>query len=426
LVKKRNETTEEDFYALKIGAMWRYFKSETFAFWMICFYLFFEYVRPQSIIPELDFLPWTQLSLLGALMGWLFGEKKKWVSSPLNKLLLLFLITVLISSFNSYWPSVSFANLKNIYVWILIYFLIINIITTKKRFLVFLAIFVLASFKISLSLAITWAARGFSFTGWGLQGPPGFFQNSGELAIQMVVFWPIAFAVAISFKAYLSTPKYLMLITMPVSAIMVILGASSRGGQLALLIQLIVANFRKIFRIKVIVILTVVLTLGWWLLPQEQKTRFESAGDDVTSQQRLLYWENGLKMMESHPFLGVGYFNFIPYYDLYYSDQLLVRSAQLPHNIFIQVGTDLGFSGLFVYFLMIFYSFMITFRAKKAFKGRENGRFFYKISGALNISLVGFLVAGQFVSVVYYPFLWIHFAIVVCLDNIAKNHVSLK
>jgi uncharacterized protein (DUF983 family) len=37
---------------------------------------------------------------------------------------------------------------------------------------------------------------------------------------------------------------------------------------------------------------------------------------------------------------------------------------------------------------------------------------------ALNIAIVGFYVAGQFVSVVYYPFMWIHLALVSSMRNI--------
>jgi O-antigen ligase len=80
-----------------------------------------------------------------------------------------------------------------------------------------------------------------------------------------------------------------------------------------------------------------------YLLPEEQKERFRATGDDKTSQQRLLYWENGWEMMRDHPLDGVGFFNFVPYFERYYSEDMLYKKAELPHNIFIQVGTDAGF-----------------------------------------------------------------------------------
>lgn len=185
MLRKRKEASIQDFYQLDLGAIWRYFKSETLAFWMICAYLFLEYVRPQSIYPAIDILPWTQIAVLGALVGCFLDKSVRWASSSINVWLSLFFVVILLSSFFAYWPDVSYSQLKNLYTWIIIYFLIINIINTERRLFIFLCIFLIASFKLSLSLSIKWAERGFSFTDWGLKGPPGFFENSGELAIQM-------------------------------------------------------------------------------------------------------------------------------------------------------------------------------------------------------------------------------------------------
>jgi len=46
------------------------------------------------------------------------------------------------------------------------------------------------------------------------------------------------------------------------------------------------------------------------------------------------------------------------------------------------------------------------------------------LSRGLDLNLVGFLLAGQFVSVVYYPFMWITLALSVCLSNIIKAQYS--
>lgn len=405
--KKAREITDEDFYSLKIGMMWRYFKGESFAFWMICIYLGFEYVRPQSIFPVIDFLPWTQMAVIGAILGCFTDKTVRWVSSSVNVLLILFLIVILLSSVFAYFPSVSYAKLENYYPWVIIYFLIINIVNTRKRFFIFLCIFLLASFKISLSLAITWAKRGFAFTDWGLKGPPGFFENSGELAIQMLVFWPIAWAFAHALKPYISKNWYRLLMLMPITAIMVILGASSRGAQLALVVQLIVMNYKTVFKPKVLISCALALLLLWTFLPDEQKDRFQTMGEDRTSQQRILYWENGLEMIEEHPFFGVGFFNFVPYFERYYPGDIFFQRAELPHNIFIQVGTDTGLIGLSIYICIIF---LVARRLgrRSVFTAKKDsiGKYF-------NISLMGFVVAGQFVTVAYYPYLWIHCALVI-------------
>ncbi|PHQ75643.1 O-antigen ligase family protein [uncultured Marinobacter sp.] len=411
--KKVKEIADEDLYSLNIGKTWRYFKSESFAFWMICAYLFFEYVRPQSIYPAIDFLPWTQLTVIGALIGCFADRTVRWVSSSVNVLLILFLIVILLSSVFAYFPSVSYKNLDKYYLWVIIYFLIINIVNTRKRFFIFLCVFLVASFKISLSLAITWAQRGFSFTSWGLSGPPGFFQNSGELAIQMLVFWPIAWAFTHSLKPHVSKNWYRLLMLMPITAIMVILGASSRGAQLALVIQLVVMNYRTIFKPKVLLSCCVSIFLIWTFLPDEQKERFETMGEDRTSRQRILYVENGIEMIKDNPLFGVGYFNFVPYYNSYYRHDLLGGRAELPHNIFVQVGTDTGLLGLSIFLGIIFVAFKTARKVTLCQEEEKRAKF----ASYANISLIGFLVAGQFVTVTYYPFLWIHLALLISMRN---------
>lgn len=411
--KKVREIAEEDLYSLNIGLNWRYFKSESFAFWMICAYLFFEYVRPQSIYPTIDFLPWTQLTIIGAFVGCFADRTVRWVSSSVNVLLILFLITILISSAFAYFPAVSFGKLDNYYLWVIIYFLIINIVNTRKRFFIFLCIFLVASFKLSLSLALSWAMRGFSFTSWGLSGPPGFFQNSGELAIQMLVFWPIAWAFARSLKPHISKTWYWLLMLMPVTAIMVLLGASSRGAQLALVVQLVVMNYKTVFKPKVFISFGIALALLWTFLPEEQKDRFRAMGEDRTSQQRILYWENGLEMIKEHPFFGVGYFNFPSYFARYYPDDVLNEGAELPHNIIIQVGTDTGVIGLAIFLALI----LIALKKAQKFRAGRCESNQKLIGTCANLSLIGFVVAGQFVTVAYYPFLWIHLALLIAMKN---------
>lgn len=420
-MRKRKEITLEDLYSLSISANWRYFISESFAFWMVCLYLFFEYVRPQSIYPSIDFLPWTKVIILGAFFGCLIDKRVRWVSSPVNSLLILYLFLVLVSSYFAYFSNISYENLSAYYLWVIIYFIIINIVNSERRFFIFICIFLVASFKISLSLAMVWMARGFSFTDWGLMGPPGFFENSGELAIQMLVFWPIAWAFIQTVKPHVGKIWYLLLLLMPITAIMVILGASSRGAQVALVCQILVMNYRFVFRPKVLASSVVAIFLIWSFLPDEQKERFERAGDDATSRQRIVYFMNGVEMIKEHPVLGVGYFNFAPYFDRAYPEDILFGNAQLPHNIFIQIATDTGLLGLAVFLFLLYYAFKLGKDLEKQCPDNRSRT----IGRCANISLLGFVIAGQFVTVAYYPFLWIHLALVVSLNNVL-NQSKLK
>lgn len=202
--------------------------------------------------------------------------------------------------------------------------------------------------------------------------------------------------------------------------IMTILGASSRGAQLALLVVLALMYRKHVFRIKPMVAVACVLVAAFYLLPEQQKERFNQIGEDRTSQQRLLYLQNGWEMMKKYPVFGVGYFNFPSYFALHYPEDIITYNdqAELAHNIFIQVGTDAGFVGLALFIGIILSGLRLAFRIRC--RGPDDEIFRY-IGAGLGYGLIGFVIAGQFVTVAYYPFLWIGVAFVAALNNIVSR-----
>jgi putative inorganic carbon (HCO3(-)) transporter len=414
------QKTVEDFYAFKVKNMWAYFKSQHYAFWMICGYLFFEFVKPQALFPSLAVVPWAQILLIGALVGAFADNSNKRVWSVAHLILIFFSITIAISIFTANYPEVSKIYYMDFYSWVIIYFLITKIVNTKERFYIFLLIFVLAAGKIAFGTSKSWALRGFSFTSWGLMGPKGYFQNSGELAILMLMLFPLAFYLYHALKNKLILWERMLLALFWICPILTVLGASSRGAQVALAVQLALMFRKAIFRIKPLIGIIILIATINYILPQEQKDRFSSAGDDKTSEQRLLYWEHGWDMMKENPFTGVGFFNFIPYYEAHFSYDMLYPKAQLPHNIFIQVGTDAGFIAVALFLFIICYCCVMAFGLTK----RKNVEPEFKaIAAGLGIGVIGYAIAGQFVTVAYYPFLWVHLAFIVCLTKITDVSV---
>lgn len=409
-----------DFFSLRIGSIFSAFRKEHISFWAICGYLFIEYVRPQSIFPSLDFFPWGKACIAVAALTWLFDSKQKHVSHHANKLMVMFGATIILSSLTAYWPEESLSKLMDFFGWFIIYFLIVNIVNSERRLFIFLMIFLLASFKLSQHGARTWAMRGFAFENWGLMGPPGPFQNSGEFSVQMLMFMPIAYRLAIAIRPWLSRLKFWFLLLLPVTAAMTVTGASSRGSQLGMAVQMYHTFLKGRWSFRTAALALLVVVAGALLLPQEQWDRFRDAGTDDTSRQRLLYWKHGLEMIGDHPLLGVGYFNFAPYYAVHHPDDILFGTAQLPHNIFIQIGTDVGLLGLFIYCGLLISGFRST-RAIRNHLGKGSRHWLHSVSFGYDAALIGFLIAGQFVTIGYYPFMWVQLALMVATRNIVLN-----
>ncbi len=274
----------EPLYALRPSHLWGAFANEGFAFWMACAYLFFEYVRPQAIWPVFEIYPyWARTFILLALIGWLLDPNRRFVWTWASTGIAVFLGVIILASMTAYWPALSWSQFMNFFNWVVIFFVLTQIATTRVRFYILLLIFMLASLKLSQHGARVWAGMGFGFSGWGLAGPRGFFQNPGELAIQMVIFAPIALFFSLAVASYVKRWQLYLLYLVPITAALTALGTNTRGGQIALAVQVLALLLSMKQRFKALLLVTILAVVGYHLLPEEQKVRFEQAGTDITS-----------------------------------------------------------------------------------------------------------------------------------------------
>ena len=123
----------KDLYAIKIRAIWAELRNERASFLLVCAYLFLEYVRPQSIYPQIDVMPYALVTVLLTLIAYFSQSERPQVKNFENKLLGFYLVTVLLSSIFAYAPSVAFENLQAFLAWIVVYYLITHIVNTEKR-----------------------------------------------------------------------------------------------------------------------------------------------------------------------------------------------------------------------------------------------------------------------------------------------------
>jgi O-antigen ligase len=408
-------------FAARVSDVWAFIKRQPLSFWAINSYLFFEYVRPQQVFEAIDVLPFAWTSIIVALIALLGegGRMRKWYAA--DTWLLAFSCLILVASMFAEDPSISFSKLGDYFAWVLIYFLITNIITNEQRFFVFVLAFLIYSTKMSQHGFRSFAERGGGFASWGATGAPGWFQNSGEFGIQMCVFVAMSTAFILALRSNWPKWKRAVFWFMPVSALISIVASSSRGAVLGLGVMLIWLCLMSPKRVKALASVAVVAGLIWVLLPAQQKDRFRTMGEDDTSQTRLIYWKRGLDVMHNYPVLGVGYKNWMSYTGKHYP--MLIgnggeRFNQLPHNIFIEAGAELGYTGLLMFIGLIGATLYTNHRTRKRAKQLgDDGKFATAMARGLDAGMIGYLGAGFFVTVFYYPFFWINYAITVALHH---------
>ncbi|HEU5209063.1 MAG TPA: O-antigen ligase family protein [Longimicrobiales bacterium] len=406
-------------YDLRPSTIWRFFKQQPPSYWLICAYLVLEYVRPQQIYPFLNALPLTSAVIFLCLGATIIEGRFLRKLNVADGWLALFTLVVLLSSAFAYSPEFAFANLELYVSWVLIYALISLVLRTEQQLLMFMLIYLLACLKMSQHGFRSWVANGFGFSSWGVTCAPAWFHNSGECGIQMAMFLPVSLFFAAALWPFLVQWVRLLLASMPITAAATIIATSSRGALVGLAgigIWLVLISKH---RIKAVLLATVLASVVLALTPAEQRTRLNEMGDDGTSVSRLVYWEHAREIIADKPLLGVGYYNWLPYYRHYYNP-----NGEMVHNVFYQATAELGYSGLAAFIGMITATIVLNRRTRQLMRKRgTQGRFLRGMATGLDGALIGFLITGSFVTVLFYPFFWINLAMTAALYTTARKTV---
>lgn len=390
-------------------------------------YLIAEYLRPHQMYEALSGLPLAQIAIIGLLISFFLEGRSLKNSAFQNVLITGFLFWLFVSytfAFNqelAWQPLIDFSKL------VIIYFLLINTINDKEKLYIFTVVLLLIFLKQTQFMVRYLFTHGFQVPRTGLYGGAGPLQNPGDIGTALVTFFGISyFLIKADLRIVFGWFKMRWIhIACAASSIIAIFATNSRGPALALAICIIFLWFKGKKKVMGIVGLATVAMTFFLIISGENLDRFKGTGteQDTTGQSRLELWNAGLRMASENPFTGVGANNFVYVNtNTYYSEYHLVQ-----HNTFVQAVSELGYPGLILFIMMILICFYNQIALRKNLK--ENGiedTFLYSMSYGLDLGLIGFIVAGFFVSVLYYPFFWMLLILSVSLLDISKRISNLK
>jgi O-antigen ligase len=202
--------------------------------------------------------------------------------------------------------------------------------------------------------------------------------------------------------------------------------SGSRGGFLGLLavgiaLFFLLRNVSVLKRVGAVVVLAAGLfamaPAGYW----SQMESMTEPTDDynwTSPYGRKAVAERGMNYMLDHPVVGVGVGNFQRAEGLLAEESIVRAQSNLPyrwsaaHNSFVQAGAELGIPGLLLFCSLVFGSILGMARLRKRLprswgrRGGEHG-FLYDLATYLPVSMVGFAVAGFFVSFAYHDVLYV-------------------
>ena len=365
-------------------------------------FLCLTYIRPQDTFPGLIGKP-IIFMLLGLTIGcWLLRilifRQREFVKVPQN-LFFLALLPVVVLSCVPIWllaAKDAFIDFSKI---LLIYFLIVNSIDTRRKFVVALWAMFLGTIYIAMlgtfqhyEIAPEIAGTTDDINLGRIQGF-GIFDSANYLAYGVAFMIPFAI-----YSFYYSSSWPLKLFSL-LAAFVVFLPCihftGSRGALLCAALTILFCLFQdrklKIISIGVLISICVIFVLLRTIPVLGTVSAYK---DDGSAMGRIEAWRGGFYLLRASPLLGVGYRNFMENWE---------RAA---HNSFVEVGTELGLIGLFVWIGLLYWSYKYLAAViqdsdrSKAYQQKAYGK-------SLKAALFAYVIASFFASLGNYMLIYI-------------------
>lgn len=374
---------------------------------------------------QLSGLPLAQIAIIGFIVSFFLKKREHYNKNIQNVLILAYLFWFFISYLFSFEHDLAWQAWVDFSKWVIIYFLLINTINDRSKMYIFLFVLLFLNFKYAQFASRLWIASGFYSDPRGLNAGggigAGFFQNPNDFGVAINSVLGLSYCMMQSDLTRVAgfRMRWFHLICV-VSMIIGILASSSRGAAVglgAISLAIWYKSERKMISVALLIVFASIL-IG--LIPEDNWARFQKMGteEDASGQSRLALWEAGMRMASEYPITGVGPNNFI-----YVNTQkYLSEHHEVQHNVFVQAVSELGYPGLILFVSMILCCFYNQRKSRKILlQKRIDEPFLVGLSHGLDLSMVGFVVNGFFITVLYYPFFWMLLILSVALIDIVER-----
>jgi hypothetical protein len=380
------------------------------------------YLRPNELLPIGTF-PLVKILTIGTIAAFFVeqlggGGPLSVMPRPFKYLLALAALSILSIPIGLD-PSASFASFTDLFLKILLVFLLmINVVTSFRRLRLMMQVTVLcATFVAVLTLSDYVQGKNLveGFRAAGALG--GIFGNPNDLALALNVLLPIAVCLILSRPSPFSKLLYLACVVLMAAASVV---TYSRAGLLTIAIAgafFLVELGRRYPAAWGVGALGVAGLLV--ASPGRLFTIFDSAGGGsaTAAESANARWGLVMRSIEvagANPIrwlFGVGIDNF----------HIVSNKELVNHNAYLQVFNEIGLPALIFYILFLASVIKITTVIIKRYRRAQGFRQVWLTATAIRASLIAYIVGSFFASVAFLWYLYYPAAFAVCLQQLLAH-----
>ena len=368
-------------------------------FGLILYYLVIV-VKPEVLWTQIEALRPPRLILMALIVSLVLhrklrGEQFVIFRERMTKHMVFFAAALFASVPFAFWQEKSFWFAVD-FLWVFVYYVaLINVLTSELRFKGFIWLFMLAGGYNAISSALAYFS-GTLVVAQGIERAEGLAgTDPNTLAVSIMLALPfMLFAVFWVKNNFLKIVPIVFL----AAGIFTIAITGSRAGVIGLVT--VAFTVWLISKKKMITAVAAILILiaSWFALPPQYQQRYASIFNeerDPSSEGRIDAWKAGWGMFKSNPITGIGVDCFpLAYATGNYSD---TRALLRPHNMYIQIISEIGLVGLIAFGALLWYVIASNFRLRRRLKeAGKNDHLFMWISYAITCSIAALFVTSVF------------------------------
>jgi putative inorganic carbon (hco3(-)) transporter len=352
--------------------------------WMLAFTALL-FLRPQDHVAALESLHLAELAAIAGLAAMMVrrlhaGQTIVKVNAEVIAVVVLGGVILVTIPF-SIWPNGSLTVFTEIYVKIiLIFVLMMSTITTPRRLQQMTWVMIVASGYIACRGVIDYGSGVNLVEGNRLGGAVGgMFKNPNDLALNLVTFLAPTLFVIIQEER---TPRRLLAALIAVVMVVATTFTKSRSGFLGLVAMAgVIAYYAARVKPGFIMAVVVAGVLALPAMPASFWTRMESivnAEEDTTGSRaaRIRLLKQGLEVFVANPLTGVGAGQFQNY-----NGPGIVEKWRVTHNVWLQVAAELGIFGLLTFAFLVARAYTSCFAALRLLKRPRRQRSHQVVAG---------------------------------------------
>lgn len=340
-------------------------------------------------------------------------EQKKIPMTPPVLVMLLFFTWYTVTTIFAQVPTGAWVDWERFAKTMLMVFITIMTVRTMKDAKIL-------ALAVALSLGFWGAKSGvfviFSGGGEGLRGPMNsFISDNNTLALAMVTIAPLLFYVATR-----APTKWVKRAALAMAGLTMLaaIGSYSRGALLGTFAMGFFLWVKSTSKFKTGLAFLVIVPVVFSLMPPEWTGRMHSIqtyDEDASATGRLNSWHFAFNVANTFV-LGGGPNVFTPHMFMLYAPE--PDRYYDAHSIYFQVLGEQGYVGLAIFLLMFVVAWRTGSRVIRHCRDKEELVWALMLARMCQVSMIGYLAAGAFLTLAYYDLIYYVIAIMVCLEKI--------